>query len=229
MKIVAISGSSKTNSHFSGTTPPVRKRSGLFANRRRTAMCMLLGFMAGCHGHEKSSANSSLPQTQPEAVEIGTTAPASRTALVEWEDSAKGVRLSYPSTWKRVKNPDYELTLLPQGATSEDRRITMDIPELPPHLPWMIQMSRVEHDYLDDLKKQHSDLKVQESKDGKVPNSTSRIVASVWHEGKTPHEDIVLLMIHASAVYILDAQTDDPHLADTRGVFDSIESSLRWK
>lgn len=185
--------------------------------------------MVGCHGHDESTTSAAIPQHPSEAVETGTAAPASRTELVEWENSAKGVRLSYPSTWKRVKNPDYELTLRPEGATNDDRRITMDIPDLPPHLPWMIQMSRVEHDYLDDLKKQHSDLSVAETKDGKIPNATSRLVVSLWHQGKTQHDDVVLLMIHASAVYILDAQTDEEHLPQTRQVFDSIESSLKWK
>jgi hypothetical protein len=92
----------------------------------------------------------------------------------------------------------------------------------------MIQIGRVEHDYLADLKKEHPDLKVIESADAKVPDSTARLVRSTWHEGQQAHHDVVLLIVHTSAVFILDAQTDEPHLGETRAAFDGIRSSLKW-
>lgn len=118
--------------------------------------------------------------------------------------------------------------LVPAGATTDEPQITLDVPDLPPHMPWMIQMSRIEHDYLADLKKSHPDLKLQDATDAHVPGATARLVRSNWHQDKTEHDDVVLLMIHASAVYILDARTDAPHLPSTRAAFDSIDASIKW-
>ena len=176
--------------------------------------------LAGCPPHDQSQTVSAAP-----AIAAGmsaTTAPAS----VSWKK--KGVELRYSSDWKSINDPDYELTLIPAGATGKKRRITLDVPDLPPHFAWMIQMGRVEHDYVADLKKEHPDLKVIDSTDAKVPDSTARLVRSTWHEGQQAHNDVVLLIIHASAVYILDAQTDEPHLNETRTAFDAIRSSLKW-
>jgi hypothetical protein len=138
------------------------------------------------------------------------------------------VRLTYPAGWQPKKNPDYELMLIPTGAASDDPCITFDIPDLPPHMPWMIQMNRIEHDYLADLKKTHPDLKLEDANDTPVPNSTARLLRSTWHQGTIVHDDVALLIIHASAVYILDARADAQHLSQTRTAFDSIESSLTW-
>jgi hypothetical protein len=172
------------------------------------------------HEHTTTSA----PSSQAAVHSVAASQP---TASV-WEKSSKGVRLAYPAGWLPKKNPDYELMLIPSGATADDPRITFDIPDLPPHMPWMIQMSRIERDYLADLKKTHPDLKLEDAADTHIPNATARLVRSTWHEGSIGHEDVVLLMIHASAVYILDARADAQHLSQTRASFDSIESSLQW-
>lgn len=179
--------------------------------------------LAGCPSRDQrgpTQAAQNAP-TAPAALAT-TTAPAS----VSWKK--KGVELRYSSDWKSINDPDYELALIPAGATGKKRRITVDVPDLPPHFAWMIQMGRVEHDYLADLKKEHPDLKVVESSDAKVPDSTARLVRSTWHEGQQSQHDVVLLIIHAGAVYILDAQTDEPHLAETRAAFDAIRASLKW-
>ena len=47
-----------------------------------------------------------------------------------------------------LKAARFVARLLPAGAQSDEPRITLDVPELPPHLPWMIQMNRIEHDYI---------------------------------------------------------------------------------
>lgn len=152
--------------------------------------------------------------------------PASAPSAIAWD--RKGIKIKYPADWQPKKSADYELMLLPTGGQGETWRVTLDIPDLPPHLPFMIQMTRVQHDYLQDLKKEHPDLKVNEEKDVSVPEGKARLVCSTWHEGKLQHDDTVLLIIHASAVFILDAQCGEDHLPATRGCFDSIESSIQW-
>jgi len=154
--------------------------------------------------------------------------PESRPASVVWANRAKGIRLEYPADWHAKKSADYELMLVTSGANSEERRITVDIPDLPPHLPWMIQMSRVEHDYLADLKNAHPDLRVDLDSEVKLPQASARLVRSSWRQNRQVENDVVLLIIHASAVYILDARSDEPHLGLTRQAFDSIRASLAW-
>ena len=152
-----------------------------------------------------------------------TTAPAG----VEWNKSSKGIKLKYPSDWKPKKDPDFELALCP-AETKKDDRITVDIPDLPPHLPFMIKMTRVEHDYLADLKKAHPDLQTKKASDINLPDSQARLIESTWHTNKQAYDDVALLVIHASNVYIFDAQTDDADLTATRAAFDSIKASIQW-
>lgn len=187
------------------------------------ALMSCAGLSASLFWHREAAARPSapLPQAQP-------TAASSAPASVLWDNSAKGIKLKYPADWQARKNPDYELMLLPSGASKDDRRITLDIPDLPPHLPFMIQMGRVEHDYVQDLKKDHPDLQVQDSVGANVPDSNARLVRSYWHQNGTTYHDTVLLIIHASAVYILDAQTKEADLPPTRAAFDAIRGSILW-
>lgn len=185
----------------------------------------------GCHWHEEATARPERTGelTAPAGPVEPAAAPKSAPAPVQWSDAHKNLKLSYPGDWKAKKNPDYELLIVPAGAAGgDDRRITMDVPDLPPHLPFMIQMSRIEHDYIQDLKKEHPDLQVKDSAEAKVPESTARLVRSVWHQDGAACDDVVLLMIHASGVYILDARTPDARLGPTRAAFDSIRNSLVW-
>lgn len=187
--------------------------------------------LAGCGSHREQgppqasdgAAPSPASATQP------TTAPATAQASVTWSLAGKGIaKLQYPADWQAKKNPDYELMLVPAGARSDERRITLDVPDLPPHLPFMLPMGRIQHDYLDDLKKAHPGLKTDAAVDGNMPDSKSQLVRSSWTQGGQEYDDVALLIIHSSAVYILDAQTDQPHLADTRAEFDAIRASLQW-
>jgi hypothetical protein len=187
--------------------------------------------LAGCGSHREQgppqaserAAPSPASATQP------ATAPATAQASVTWSLADKGIaKLQYPADWQAKKNPDYELMLVPAGARSDERRITLDVPDLPPHLPFMLQMGRIQKDYVADLKKDHPDLQVEDAVDQQLPNSTARLIRSGWNQAGMEHRDVALLIIHDSAVYILDAQTDQPHLAVTRAAFDAIRGSLQW-
>ena len=182
---------------------------------------------AGCHWHD--SARSSAPESRAiEAAAEPAAASTSAPSLVLWDKSAKGIKLKYPADWQPKKNPDYELMLLPAGASKDDRRITVDIPDLPPHLPFMIQMGRVEHDYIQDLKKDHPDLQVQDSVVVKLPESNAKLVRSQWRQNGTVYHDVALLVIHASAVFIVDAETGEADLPITRSAFDLMTGSIVW-
>ena len=192
-----------------------------------------LGVMAACQTRREAPLAETQADThaavQPAApvAKAAQTRPASRT----WE--ARGVRVTVPAGWEEKKNPDYELYLILAGAapspSDEDVRITFDVPDLPPHLPWMIQMSRVERDYEADLKKEHPDLKVEEASDVKIPETIARLVRATWHQSGILHQDMALLMIHASGVYILDARAAEKQMPETKAAFEAMCASIVWK
>jgi hypothetical protein len=189
---------------------------------------MAIGLLAACQTHhdpvKADPASASIDSSA--AVAIAETKPSSHV----WE--AKGAKVTCPAGWQEKKDPDFELFLSPPGETqpaaSAEVRITFDVPDLPPHLPFMIQMSRVEHDYEADLKKAHPDLKLDEATDIKIPNTTARLLHSSWQQNGQTHEDMALLMIHASGVYILDAQAGEKQLAATKAAFESMRESLQF-
>jgi len=181
-----------------------------------------VGLFIGCHWHQPAKQS---PATSPTS---DGQAAASKTSTAWSKFESKGIRIKYPGDWRPKKNPDYELMLITRTSNNDEPRITLDVPDLPPHLPFMIQMSRIEHDYLDDLKKDHPDVKVDENTDPGMSNTTSKLIRSHWLQDGKPHDDVVLLMIHASAVFILDLRTDEPRMKATRGVFDSMRQSIQW-
>lgn len=201
-------------------------------NKPRTLGALVVGalfvgsLIADLHWHERAAKAATHGQVLSAANRAAP--PASAPASVLWDKTSKGIKLHYPADWHPKSNPEYELMLLPPGESKGDQRITVDIPDLPPHLPFMIQMSRVEHDYVQDLRKEHPDLKVQQSVGGGVADSTSKLLHSVWHQNGTTYHDRVVLIIHASAVYIVDAQTPETQLDPTVNAFNSIRGSIVW-
>ena len=166
----------------------------------------------------------------PSAIAADSKPPASLPAPArsQFEDRGGGVRFQFPSDWHSVKDPDYVLMLLPAEAKQKDRRIAFDIPDLPPHLPGMIKLGLIQNGYVSDLKKEHKDVKIDSSADVKVPGASARLLRTSWHQNGQPWIDVALLMIHKDRVFILNLDSDDPHLAATRAAFDSIQSSLQW-
>jgi hypothetical protein len=188
--------------------------------QRLLGLALALAMTDGCQARppQKPAATPTTSQTAA--------APTSRAAPVSWEK--RGIKLTYPPPWKPKQSNDYELMLVPAGASADEPRITMDIPVLPPHMPWMIQMSRMEQDYLADLKKSYPDVKLIDATDVKIPHANARLVRASWHQGNIVHDDVALLMIHANSVYILDARADEKYLASTRKTFDAVQASIQW-
>jgi hypothetical protein len=153
-------------------------------------------------------------------------APSTAPALVDYQD--KGVHFQYPNNWKPKTDKDYELHLVP-AAGDASRNVTFDIPDLPPHFSWMIQLSRIESGYVGDLKNKHPDLHVDSAADQAVNGGAkARLVQSSWKADGTTHTDIGLLMMRNDQVYILTCDADAKDLAATRADFDKIMASLRW-
>lgn len=120
------------------------------------------------------------------------------------------------------------LVLAPADGATSPQRIRLDVPDLPPHFPGMIKLGLIQNGYLDDLRRQHPDLKVDESSERSVPGASARLVRSTWQQNGRPLDDVALMMIHGERVFILSMQADADHLGPTRGAFDQIARSVTW-
>src|SRR5436190_2081500 len=68
-----------------------------------------------------------------------------------------GVRLEWPEGWAQHKSADFVLLLRPaakgRGDEASAPSLSLDVPDLPPHIPGMIPIGSVRNGYLDDLRK----------------------------------------------------------------------------
>jgi len=141
-----------------------------------------------------------------------------------------GIQLAYPPGWEARPNKDYELFLKPAGAKDGgDTLMSLDVPELPFHVPGMIPIGSVRSGYLDDLKKQVGPVTTEDLPAPNVGATAARLVRSRW---KTPSgqdvEETALLMVHGDHVYLLRARAARGQAEGTRAAFDDIVRSVRW-
>lgn len=153
-------------------------------------------------------------------------APATQPVDQNYENPSAGIKLQYPSTWKTKPSNDDVVLLAPSG--SDSRTISLDEPSLPAHLPGLIPIGLVQNGYLDDLKKKHPGLKIEEQVEDDPRGNKGRLVHASWiADGKTMDE-VTLLTVHADHVYLLSLDTDRTQYPDDRAVFDKIAKSMQW-
>lgn len=141
-----------------------------------------------------------------------------------------GVELTQPAGWVTRTSKDYVLLLQPTSANGSDApAISLDVPDLPFHIPGMIPIGAVRSGYLDDLRKQVGQMTVEDLPVPEVGGATARMVRSTWHPAPDQTvRETALLMVHADRVYILRGRADDAHEGATRAGFDEIVRSMRW-
>lgn len=145
-----------------------------------------------------------------------------------------GIRLAWPDGWATRKSEEYELVLVPSPARgrngAEVTSISLDVPDLPPHIPNMIPIGQVRKGYLDDLRKAVGALHVEDLSPPSVGGATARFVRCTWadKQGRADQET-ALLMVHADHVYILRARSPADAEPETRAAFDAIVKSMQWK
>ena len=145
-----------------------------------------------------------------------------------------GIRLTWPDGWARRKSEDYELLLVPSpahgSAKPDSTSISLDVPDLPPHIPNMIPIGQVRKGYLDDLRKAVGALHVEDLSPPSVGGATARFVRCTWtdKQGRATQET-ALLMVHADHVYILRGRSPADGEPAARAGFDAIVKSIQWK
>jgi hypothetical protein len=211
-----------------------RKR--ITSRQRAVAICAAVVTAAsacGCGRHATAEASrvnppATMPATMPSGpVFAGSAGPS--THPVSFVSTAKRVGLEYPPDWKPTPSSDYLLLLVPVGASSSNERsISLDVPDLPLHVPGMIPLGSVVNGYLDDLKKQHAGLRVEESMSCAMPATKCRRVRSTWTANGRQFIEQAQLMVHGDGVYILRANDDAATFPDTFQVYNQVADSLHF-
>ena len=171
--------------------------------------------------------------TKGSSTTTSTIRPATTAALgTNVSFSKLKIRLAFPAVWIPRESKEYELLLLPSKKAvmnSTFPMISLDIPDLPPHIPGMIPIGLVKNGYLDDLKKELGKVVPVTLEDSpKIPGAQGRMLRSTWN-GIDGHRmaDTALVLIHADHVYILRARFEAEDRM-TPQAFEEILKSIEW-
>jgi hypothetical protein len=196
-------------------------------------LCAAAIAAGGCR-HKSTTATSATPPaadaTSRPAIPAARSSPAATTTAAisgRFDGSKWGIKLTYPAGWTPKPDKDYELFLIPTGATTDDCSLSLDIPDLPPHVPGMIPLKLVKNGYLDDLRKAHPNLQSREESPT-IPGAHAVLVTSTWQSGGKRSSETALLMTHGDHVYILRANTASTPDPATRAALDSLAHSIQW-
>jgi len=138
------------------------------------------------------------------------------------------VELAIPSQWASKHSADYILLLTPQEPGGSGMSISLEVPDLPMHIPGLIPIGLVKNGYVDDLRKQHPDLQVQEQTPPKIAHAEMRLVECTWTDGGQTQHETALLIVHGDHVYILRVEAANKDYAHARAVFDAVAQSIHW-
>ena len=168
---------------------------------------------------------------------LGSAAPptsAPTTVAAPFTSTKFAFSVQPPSDWSQVKGASgTALSLVPQSqANAKDLSLVpslqMQVPDLPPHIPGMIPVGSVANGYVNDLRKQHPDLKVDERVVVPIPNASARRIVSTFRNGQMTWRDIVLCIVHKDRVFLIVADCPAGDYPATRAAFDAMAGSLKW-
>jgi hypothetical protein len=211
---------------------------------------------AGCRRHAEKVSDP--PNPSPATLPVATTvpvvamaqAPAVRgvdTSSRTFANAAGGVRLTYPPGWQPTPSDDFILMLRPvdesagarldgnsesRGATTlpwGERFISLDMPDLPPHVPGFLPLNMVRDGYVDDVRKFAHGAMVQNLSPPTVPpGAKGALVRISWPRSSPAYVETALVMTRSDHVYILRARSRAADEPATRAAFDQIVQSLRF-
>lgn len=183
---------------------------------RLAGVIMMLFALEGCQRRHSINNN---PTTLP--------SPA---GVVQYLNTQHGIQLGYPARWTAHPSDDYVLLLMPPGVDQPQAcSLSLDIPDLPPHLPGMIRMGMIKNGYLEDLRKNAPDLKIVEDQSHPIAAAVGRLVRTTWTANGQSFGESALLLIHKGDVFIIRSTSDADHLSTARPAFEQVVGSIRWQ
>jgi hypothetical protein len=137
--------------------------------------------------------------------------------------------LSYPDGWHRVSVEEYALALAVDASGASGPMISLDIPDLPPHVPGLIPLGLVTRGYTDDLRKLRGEsFRIVSDQRREVGGVTGQQIHSTWRNDQAIHHETALLAVHNDRVYILRATADAEHQTETLAAYEAVLDSIAW-
>ncbi len=166
------------------------------------------------------------------AVPAGTRQPTSvpSNGSVEFSNPRHGIRLVYPAAWSATDSNEFILLLVPKNwkPGSSGQSISLDIPKLPSHVPGLIPIGLVVNGYIDDLKKLHRGVKVEEPAAMKVAGVNARRVVATWQEGDQSRVEEAVLTVHGDRVYIFRGTSTVSDQVSVQQLLADMLKSVGW-
>jgi hypothetical protein len=169
------------------------------------------------------AAATTAPTTAPAAPP--TTAPA---PLATFDKD--GVKFCYPANWPGAPAKTAEFDVVaPPAVCHGSATLSLDVPSLPPFVPFFISAERVEGGYVKNLRKaQIPNAKIDQDASVTVCGCQGRCVKCSGLVKGTPQVDVAVILVHARRVYILSCDSDAAGYAQARAALDLAVQSLTW-
>ena len=176
----------------------------------------------GCH-RKAQTAMVAGPTTNLASTTLAATAPATDAS----SHFAKfGIQIEYPAAWTAKADKDLELLLV--NGSEPGAAISLDVPDLPPHIPGMIPIGLVKSGYLDDLRKELTGTPIdtrEASPD--FPGAKARAATSTWIKDGSCWTESALVLVRGDKVYILRARYLMSQ-SKVKAAFDQIIDGIKW-
>jgi hypothetical protein len=186
---------------------------------------MLAGFCSVC----LSLAVGGCPPRPAPAPHPMASPPATQSSN-QYDNPQAGLKLTEPAGYSVKPSADYDLLLVPPNAPATPVDfLSLEIPDLPVHIPGFIPLNMVVSGYIDDMKKSHPNLTVDQNQPYSIPDAKASMVQSHWPDGKTTDSQSAILIVHGDHVFILRANADAAGRAQTLKDYDAFIKSLQWK
>ena len=194
---------------------------------RRTRLPIALLAAVGCH---------STPPPAAPPLAAASSHPASTGAAVAppqvFDDATDGIRFTYPGGWTAEPTPSGSTRLQtvarPGAVDGGSATLSLDVPQLPAHIPGFLPIGLIAGGYVDDVRKRLPDA-TGTPREVTVPGATARRVTSAGHDaaGRSTTDDAVLL-VHDDRVYILAVDADPAARPAATAALDAAVASLHW-
>jgi hypothetical protein len=139
-----------------------------------------------------------------------------------------GARIVVPAGWERRPSADYALAFGAVGVASADASVTVDVPDLPPHIPGWIPIGLVRNGYADDVRQMHPGATVTDQEPWPVAGASTRHLRAEWPDGQGTVAEAALVVVRGDHVLILRGTARRPHAKVTLDAFYAIARSLTW-
>jgi hypothetical protein len=162
------------------------------------------------------------------AVQSPHPAAATRPGVVWVTNQSGGLRFAYPNSWHPIAD-DTVLTLVPVDESKIGlHTLVVEVPDLPPHIPFFIPLPLVVSGFVADLKKRYKEVTLLDSADLAVAGSPGHWIRA---SGRRSAGDVIvlaLLCVHGDRVYVIDAESDPAGADAAKAAFDRVVNSIQW-